>query len=156
MKIIIPKLTTKIIPKIFNILIIISASFSVLFIFSTNTCLISLFNNSSILTLSALDNNFNWVGLGAVSPNSQFDIVCLVTLIFSANCSYESLQSFLSLKILSPNFILISPFTNNYICVNIIFLPNVFGILSKTFNNYNTNNYYSTSQDPKLYLLQYV
>ena len=96
MKIVIAKPTTKIIPKTFNILIINSAFFSVLFTFSTNTCLMSLFNNSSILTLSALDNNFNCSGFGEVSPSSQFDIVCLVTSTFSANCSCESLQSFLA------------------------------------------------------------
>ena len=101
MIIVIANPTIKIIPKTFSILIIISAFFSVLFTFSTNTCLISLFNNSSILTFNALDNNFNCSGFGEVSPSSQFDIVCLVTSIFSANCSCENLQSFLNFKMLS-------------------------------------------------------
>ena len=94
MKIIVAKPITKIIPKTFSILIVISARTTLLFTFSTNTSLMSLFNNSSILTLSTLDNSFNCSGLGDVSPNSQFDIVCLVTFIFSANCSCESFLFF--------------------------------------------------------------
>lgn len=63
-------------------------------------------NSISVYSLIIEDNNFNCSGFGEVSPSSQFDIVCLVTSTFSANCSCESLQSFLNFKMLSPNFIL--------------------------------------------------
>ena len=72
MKIIVAKPITKIIPKTFSILIVISARTTLLFTFSTNTSLMSLFNNSSILTFNALDNNFNCSGFGEVSPSSHY------------------------------------------------------------------------------------
>lgn len=102
MIIVIANPTIKIIPKTFSILIIISAFFSVLFTFSTNTCLISLFNNSSILTFNALDNNFNCSGFGEVSPSSQFDIVCLVTSIFLLIVLVKVYNLFLILKCYLP------------------------------------------------------
>ena len=69
----------------------------------------SLFNNSSILTFNALDNNFSCSGFGEVSPSSQFDIVCLVTSTFSANCSYL-LTSFLFLLSLTIIYMLVVDF----------------------------------------------
>lgn len=53
--------------------------------------------NSSAFTFKTLDKSFNYSVLGLVLPNSQFEIVCLVTFINSANCSCES--SFIFLKL---------------------------------------------------------
>ena len=46
--------------------------------------------SSSMLMSNCFDKRINCSGFGAVSPNSQFDMVCLVTLIFSASFSCES------------------------------------------------------------------
>ena len=125
---------TNAIPRNLSILITIPASFSVLLTLSTKTCLISLSNNSSILIFNVFDKSFNCSGLGAVSPNSQFEIVCLVTFTCSPNCSCERLFFFLYSKILFPNDISITPFKDNYRNLYSPSLPNSFGTLSKTFN----------------------
>ena len=93
-------------PITFNILIIIPASRSVLLILFIKNSFESLSKISSTLTLNAFDIFFNCSGLGVVSPNSQLEIVCLVTSTFSPNCSCESPFFFLNCKILSPKFIL--------------------------------------------------
>lgn len=52
-----------------------------------------------------MDRSINCSGFGEVSPNSQFEIVCLVTFTFSASFSCENPFSFLNAFIFFPNSI---------------------------------------------------
>ena len=93
--------------------------------FSFKRCVMSFPTSSSILLSNAMDRSINCSGFGEVSPNSQFEIVCLVTFTFSASFSCENPFSFL--HITSPP---------GHSILNIVFakLPNTFGTCAKNFN----------------------
>ena len=95
--------------------------------------LVSFPNNSSTLTFKVFDNASNCSGFGDVSPNSQLDIVCLDTSIFSASCSCEKLFFFLKDKIFLFNFIFVPPKKIIYLYIFALLL-NSFIIIAKVFN----------------------
>ena len=88
-------------------------------VFLAETGFVPFPTRQSMLLSRAFDKSISCSGLGAVVPNSQFDMVCLVTLICSASFSCESPFCFLKSKIFFPSSTFISPFTEKY---SILFL----------------------------------
>ncbi len=127
------KSVNRIAPPTFIILIIIPASFSVLLTLSTSKSLISLSTNSSRLTLKILDNSFACLISGDVSPNSHFEMVCLVTFNCSASSSCVILFFFLSVKILFPSSTFYFSFQLSFYIFSIFFSTN-FGIHLRKFS----------------------
>lgn len=79
--------TKKQIPNHFDTFKTKPANFSALLTFCITKLFISLSVSSSKLILKIFDNSFACLISGVVSFNSHFDIVYLVTFIFSARCS---------------------------------------------------------------------
>lgn len=86
------------------------AKCSVLLTFFINTLLVLLLTNSSKLILNSAASNLACLISGLVSPSSHFDIVCLVTPIFSARDSWVRLFFFLRLATFFLNPYIVSPF----------------------------------------------